>query len=160
MPTAAERGRYALWPAAVPLGSIRVPDGDRRPRSSQAVIALATGFAALCMLLVGIAAASAAAGHVGTTSVRLVAATSGPEQAAMPPSIRHSLDPGPARQQPAFLAAVPSVFLLFPAVSSWLIRQRGQRSIHRRIAVTRPGRGPPTAATDDPRYRRRRPSSE
>ena len=159
MPTAAERGRYALWPAAVPLGLIRVPDGDRRPRSSQAVIALATGFAALCMLLVGVAAASAAAGHAGN-SVRLVAATSGLEQAAMPAAVRQLLDPGTAHQQPAPLAAVPSVFLLFAAVSSWLIRPRGQRSIHRRIAVTRPGRGPPNIATDDPRYRRRQGSSE
>lgn len=158
MPTATERSSHALWPAAVPLDFIRVPDGDRRPRSSQAVIALATGFAALCMLLVGLVATSAAAGHAGT-SLQLIAATSGLEQEAMPPAIRQSLDPGPAHQQPTSLAAVPSVFLLFAAVSSWLIRQRGQRSIPRRIAVARPGRGPPTA-TDDPRYRRRRPSSE
>jgi len=141
MLAAAERGSHALWPAAVPLGFVRVPDGGRRPRTRQAGIALATGFAALCVLLVG-AVATNAAGHAGA-SAQLVAAMSGAEQAAVPPVVRQSPDPVSARQQPASPAAVPSVFLLFAAASSWLIRHCGRLSIHRPIAVTRPGRGPP-----------------
>lgn len=141
MPAAAERGNYALWPAAAPPGFVLVPDGGRRPRPRQAVIALATGFATLCVLLVGLVATSAA-GHAGS-SARLVAAMSGPEQEAVAPVALQSLAPGLAHEQPVSLAAVPSAFLLCAVACSWLIRQRGQLPIHSRIAVSRPGRGPP-----------------
>jgi hypothetical protein len=141
MPAAAERSSCALWPAIVPLGFVLVPDGGRRSRPRRAVIALATGFAALCVLLVGVVATSAA-GHADS-SARLVAAMSGPELEAVPPAVLQSLAPGSAHQQPVSPAAVPSVFLLFAVACNWLIRQRGQRPIHRRIAVSRAGRGPP-----------------
>lgn len=141
MPAAAERSSCALWPAAGPPGFVLVPAGGRRPRPRQAVIALATGFAALCVLLVGLVA-TGAAGHAGS-SARLVAAMSGPELEAVPPVVLQPLAQGSAHEQPVSVAAVPSVFLLFAFACSWLMRQRGQLPIHRRIAVSRPGRGPP-----------------
>jgi hypothetical protein len=140
MPANAERSRCALSPAAVPTRFVLASGRGRRPRPRQAVIALATGLAALCVLLVGVLATSAA-GHAGS-SAQLVAAMTGPEQEAVLPVVLPSLQPG-AAQQPVALAAVPSVFLLLAVAYIWLIRQRGQLSISRCIASSRPGRGPP-----------------
>jgi hypothetical protein len=141
MPATAERSSRALSPAAVPARFAQVLGSGRRPRPRQAVIALATGLTALVMLLVGVLATSAA-GHAGS-STRLVAAITGPEQEAVLPVALPSLDPGSTHQHPVSLTAVPSVCLLLAVTYIWIIRQRGQLSICRRIAVSRPGRGPP-----------------
>jgi hypothetical protein len=122
---------------AVPASEHRL----RRPRRKLAVIALATGFAALCVLLVGVVATNAA-NHAGS-SARWVATMPGPELRAVPPVVLQSLDPGAVHPQPVSLAAVPPVLVLFAVACSWLTCQRGQLSVRKRIAVSRPGRSPP-----------------